>query len=85
MAVHEILWIARRTTERGVMEPFTKAGWRSLIAMGQWFTWERGRLPENNVRERLDRGWPIRLSGIFVEVILLSTPSQFFQPLSDIN
>lgn len=23
---------------------------------GKWFTWERGRLPTNNVRERLDRG-----------------------------
>lgn len=23
---------------------------------GQWFTWERGRLPSNNIRERLDRG-----------------------------
>lgn len=22
----------------------------------KWFTWERGRLPSNNVRERLDRG-----------------------------
>ncbi|XP_040960193.1 uncharacterized protein [Gossypium hirsutum] len=22
----------------------------------QWFTWERGRLPKNNIRERLDRG-----------------------------
>ncbi|MBA0767048.1 hypothetical protein Gotri_016013 [Gossypium trilobum] len=22
----------------------------------RWYTWERGRLPENNVRERLDRG-----------------------------
>lgn len=26
---------------------------------GQWFTWERGRLKENNIRERLDRGWLI--------------------------
>lgn len=23
---------------------------------GQWFTWERGKLEENNIRERLDRG-----------------------------
>ncbi|MFQ6637402.1 hypothetical protein Gotur_013390 [Gossypium turneri] len=23
---------------------------------GRWFTWERGRLPENNIRERIDRG-----------------------------
>lgn len=23
---------------------------------GQWFTWERGRLVSNNIRERLDRG-----------------------------
>lgn len=23
---------------------------------GQWFTWEKGRLPNNNIRERLDRG-----------------------------
>lgn len=23
---------------------------------GQWFTWERGRLTENNIQERLDRG-----------------------------
>lgn len=22
--------------------------------LGQWFTWERGRLPSNNTRERLD-------------------------------
>ncbi|KAA3474021.1 reverse transcriptase [Gossypium australe] len=24
---------------------------------GTWFTWERGNLPETNIRERLDRGW----------------------------
>lgn len=24
--------------------------------LGQWFTWERGRLVDNNIRERLDRG-----------------------------
>ncbi|MBA0755210.1 hypothetical protein Gogos_000127 [Gossypium gossypioides] len=23
---------------------------------GSWFTWERGNLPETNIRERLDRG-----------------------------
>lgn len=23
---------------------------------GRWFTWERGNLPETNIRERLDRG-----------------------------
>lgn len=24
--------------------------------MGVWFTWERGNLPETNIKERLDRG-----------------------------
>ncbi|MBA0576756.1 hypothetical protein Golob_024418, partial [Gossypium lobatum] len=23
--------------------------------VGRWFTWERGNLPETNIRERLDR------------------------------
>lgn len=23
---------------------------------GTWYTWERGNLPETNIRERLDRG-----------------------------
>lgn len=23
---------------------------------GHWYTWERGWLPHNNIRERLDRG-----------------------------
>lgn len=23
---------------------------------GKWFTWEKGRLPENNIQERIDKG-----------------------------
>ncbi|KAA3472190.1 reverse transcriptase [Gossypium australe] len=26
---------------------------------GAWYTWEKGNLPETNIRERLDRGWQI--------------------------
>ncbi|KAA3479286.1 Exo_endo_phos domain-containing protein [Gossypium australe] len=32
---------------------------------GTWFTWERGNLPETNIRERLDRGWLMRNGCIF--------------------
>ncbi|KAA3460445.1 reverse transcriptase [Gossypium australe] len=29
-----------------------------------WYTWERGNLPETNIRERLDRGWLMINGGI---------------------
>ncbi|KAA3477604.1 reverse transcriptase [Gossypium australe] len=32
---------------------------------GTWFTWERGNLPETNIKERLDRGWLMRSGCIF--------------------
>ncbi|KAA3468220.1 reverse transcriptase [Gossypium australe] len=32
---------------------------------GPWFTWERGNLPETNIRERLDRGWLMRIGCTF--------------------
>lgn len=28
--------------------------------LGRWFTWEKGNLPETNIRERLVRGWRTR-------------------------
>ncbi|KAA3475146.1 reverse transcriptase [Gossypium australe] len=31
---------------------------------GVWYTWERGNLPETNIRERLDRGWQMKNGGI---------------------
>lgn len=27
---------------------------------GPWYTWERGNLPETNIRERLDQGWQMK-------------------------
>lgn len=36
---------------------------------GRWFTWERGNLPETNIRERLDRGVAnARWVSMFLEV-----------------
>ncbi|PPD99000.1 hypothetical protein GOBAR_DD03964 [Gossypium barbadense] len=33
-----------------------EAGLFDLGFFGQWFTWERGKFPHNNIRERLDKG-----------------------------
>lgn len=46
--------------EEGRMEDFRKAledcNLMDLGFCGNWFTWERGNLPETNIQERLDRG-----------------------------
>ncbi|MBA0577062.1 hypothetical protein Golob_023916 [Gossypium lobatum] len=46
--------------EEGRMEAFRTVledcTLRDLGFSGRWFTWERGNLPETNIRERLDRG-----------------------------
>lgn len=36
---------------------------------GQWFTWERGRLPSNNIREILDRGGQSTIVGKVLEFL----------------
>ncbi|KAA3460675.1 reverse transcriptase [Gossypium australe] len=50
----------RRTREERQMEAFRRALEDCELAdLGfswQWYTWERGRLASNNIRERLDRG-----------------------------
>lgn len=45
---------------------------------GNWFTWERGNLPETNIQERLDRGvtnedW----LSIFPEAMIQHFPHSF--------
>ncbi|KAA3458060.1 reverse transcriptase [Gossypium australe] len=49
-----------RMREERQMEAFRKALEDCELAdlgfSGQWYTWERGRLASNNIRERLDRG-----------------------------
>ncbi|MBA0620387.1 hypothetical protein Godav_006107 [Gossypium davidsonii] len=46
--------------EESRMEAFREALEECLLEdlgyLGVWFTWERGNLPETNIRERLDRG-----------------------------
>ncbi|MBA0698767.1 hypothetical protein Goari_000459 [Gossypium aridum] len=46
--------------EEGRMEVFRKTledcSLSDLGFIGNWFTWERGNFPENNIQERLDRG-----------------------------
>ncbi|XP_040937542.1 uncharacterized protein [Gossypium hirsutum] len=45
---------------------------------GQWYTWERGRLASNNIRERLDRGLPMRNDGIGFPIFLYAIYSIVF-------
>lgn len=37
-------------------EAFEDCDLYDLGFSGQWFTWEKGRLVDNNIHERLDRG-----------------------------
>lgn len=46
---------------------------------GQWFTWERVKLLDSNIRERLDRGWPILNGGNYSQTIQLNTFITLFQ------
>ncbi|MFQ6671653.1 hypothetical protein Gotur_036121 [Gossypium turneri] len=61
---NEILYGAEKQgglpREEGRMEAFRTVledcNLRDMGFSGRWFTWERGNLPETNIRERLDRG-----------------------------
>ncbi|GMJ08327.1 hypothetical protein HRI_004501900 [Hibiscus trionum] len=59
------------------MEAFRLAledcGLMDLGFSGQWYTWEKGRLSTNVIRERLDRGLLIRHGGILFRIFLFNT------------
>ncbi|KAA3461041.1 LINE-1 reverse transcriptase isogeny [Gossypium australe] len=44
---------------------------------GDWFTWERGNVPETNIQERLNRGVGNEWRSLFPEFIIQHLPHSF--------